>query len=59
MTVKKLTLTAILTALALALGLLERFLPISLLIPLPGVKLEKMLRERDRKEKARRGQVGE
>jgi heptaprenyl diphosphate synthase len=38
-TVKKLTLTAILTALALALGLLERFLPISLLIPLPGVKL--------------------
>ncbi len=39
MTVKKLTLTAILTALALALGLLERFLPISLLIPLPGVKL--------------------
>ena len=39
MTVKKLTLTAILTALALALGLLERFLPISLLIPLPDVKL--------------------
>jgi len=26
---------------------------------LPGVKVEKMLRERDRKEKARRGQVGE
>ena len=39
MTTKKLTQTAILAALALALSLLERLLPLSLVLPLPGVKL--------------------
>ena len=38
-TTKNLTLCALLTALALALSYAERFFPISLLIPLPGVKL--------------------
>ena len=37
--VRKLTLTGVLTALALALGLLERALPLTAWIPLPGVKL--------------------
>ncbi|MBP3412200.1 MAG: Gx transporter family protein [Oscillospiraceae bacterium] len=36
---KKLALCAILLALALALSYTERFLPLQLLIPLPGVKL--------------------
>ena len=36
---KKLTLAALLTALALALSWVERFIPFALLIPLPGVKL--------------------
>ena len=36
---KKLTLCAVLTALALGLSYAERFLPLQLLIPLPGVKL--------------------
>ena len=39
MATKKLTQTAILAALALALSLLERLLPLSLVLPLPGVKL--------------------
>ena len=39
MTTRKLTQTAILAALALALSLLERLLPLSLVLPLPGVKL--------------------
>lgn len=36
---KKLTLAALLTALALALSWVERFIPFALLVPLPGVKL--------------------
>ena len=36
---KKLTFFGILTALALALSFAERFIPLGLLIPLPGVKL--------------------
>ena len=36
---KKLTLCAVILSLALALSYLERFLPLQLLIPLPGVKL--------------------
>lgn len=36
---KKLTLCAVLTALALALSYTERFIPLQLLIPLPGIKL--------------------
>ncbi len=39
MTTRKLTQTAILVALALALSLLERYVPLSLVLPLPGVKL--------------------
>lgn len=38
-TTKQLTLCAVLAALALALGYIERFFPLPLLIPLPGVKL--------------------
>ena len=38
-TTRQLTLCAMLTALALALSWAERFLPLSLLIPLPGIKL--------------------
>lgn len=36
---KRLTLCAILTALALALSYTERFIPLQMVIPLPGVKL--------------------
>lgn len=36
---KKLTLCAVLTALALGLSYAERFLPLQIFIPLPGVKL--------------------
>lgn len=36
---KRLTLAALLTALALALSYVERFIPFALFIPLPGVKL--------------------
>ena len=36
---KKLCLCAVLTALALALSYTERFIPLQLLIPLPGIKL--------------------
>ena len=36
---KKIALCAVLVALALALSYVERFLPLQLLIPLPGVKL--------------------
>ena len=36
---KQLTLAALLTALALALSYVERFIPFALLVPLPGVKL--------------------
>lgn len=36
---KQLTLCALLTAMALALSYLENFFPLSLVIPLPGVKL--------------------
>ncbi|MBP3720570.1 MAG: Gx transporter family protein [Clostridia bacterium] len=39
MKTKDLTLMGILTALALALSLVERMIPLELLIPLPGVKL--------------------
>ena len=39
LTTKELTLCALLTALALALSYLENFFPLSLAIPLPGVKL--------------------
>ena len=39
LTVRQVTLCAMLTALALALSWVERFLPLSLLIPLPGIKL--------------------
>ncbi|MBR5389931.1 MAG: Gx transporter family protein [Clostridia bacterium] len=38
-TVKKLTLCALLTALALGLSYVERLIPMGLLIPLPGIKL--------------------
>ena len=38
-TTKHLTLCAVLTALALALSTLENLFPVTLLIPLPGVKL--------------------
>ena len=38
-TTRQLTLCAVLAALALALSYIERFFPLSLLIPLPGVKL--------------------
>lgn len=37
-TTRRLTLAALLTALALALSYAERFIPFSLLVPLPGVK---------------------
>lgn len=36
---KKLTICAVLVALALALSYTERFIPLQLLIPLPGIKL--------------------
>lgn len=36
---KKLTVCALLTALALALSYTERFIPLQLVIPLPGIKL--------------------
>ena len=39
LTTKQLTLCAVLTALALALSYVENFLPLSLVIPLPGIKL--------------------
>lgn len=39
MKTKQLTLCAVLTALALALSYLENFIPLSLAIPIPGVKL--------------------
>lgn len=39
MKTRRLVLCAVLTALALALSVLERALPLSLLVPLPGIKL--------------------
>lgn len=36
---KKLTLCALMTALALALSYTERFIPLQMIVPLPGVKL--------------------
>ena len=36
---KQLTLCAVLTAMALALSYLENFFPLSLAIPIPGIKL--------------------
>ncbi len=39
LTTRQLTLCAVLTALALALSYVENFLPLTLLIPLPGIKL--------------------
>ena len=39
LTTKQLTLCAVLTALALALSYLENFFPLSLAIPVPGIKL--------------------
>lgn len=39
MSVRQLTLCAVLTALALALSYVESFFPLSVLIPLPGIKL--------------------
>lgn len=39
LTTKQLTLCAVLTAMALALSYLESFFPLSLAIPLPGIKL--------------------
>ncbi|MBR0320386.1 MAG: Gx transporter family protein [Clostridia bacterium] len=36
---KKLTLCAVMISLALALNYLERFIPLQLLVPLPGIKL--------------------
>ena len=39
LTTRELTLCALLTAMALALSYLENFFPLSLAIPLPGVKL--------------------
>ena len=38
-TAKKITLCAILISLALALSYMERFIPLQMLVPLPGVKL--------------------
>ena len=38
-TTKKLALAAVLTALALGLSTLENLFPVSLLVPLPGIKL--------------------
>ena len=39
MKAKEITLCAVLTALALALSYTEQFIPLQLLIPLPGIKL--------------------
>ena len=39
MTTRQLTLCAVLTAAAMALSYMENFLPLNLLIPLPGIKL--------------------
>ena len=39
LTTKQLTLCAVLTAMALALSYLENFFPLSLAIPVPGIKL--------------------
>jgi heptaprenyl diphosphate synthase len=39
MTTRQLTLCAVLTALALALSYVENFIPLNLMIPLPGIKL--------------------
>lgn len=39
LTTKQLSLCAVLTAMALALSYVEGFLPLSLIIPLPGIKL--------------------
>ena len=39
LTTKQLTLCAVLTGLALALSYLENFFPLSLAIPIPGIKL--------------------
>ena len=39
MTTKQLTLCAVLTAMALALSYLESFFPLSLAVPIPGIKL--------------------
>lgn len=39
LTTKKLALCAVLTALALGLSTIENMIPISLLVPLPGIKL--------------------
>ena len=39
LTTKELTLCAVLTAMALALSYLENFFPLSLAIPIPGIKL--------------------
>ena len=39
LTTRQLTLCALLSALALALSYTENFLPLSLVIPLPGIKL--------------------
>ena len=39
LTTKQLTLCAVLTALALALSYLENFFPLSMAIPIPGIKL--------------------
>ena len=39
LTTKQLTLCALLTAMALALSYLENFFPLSLAIPVPGIKL--------------------
>ena len=39
LTTKQLTLCALLTAMALALSYVENFLPLSLAIPIPGIKL--------------------
>ena len=39
LTTKQLTLCAVLTALALALSYMENFFPLSLAIPIPGIKL--------------------
>lgn len=39
LTTKQLTLCAVLTAMALALSYLENFFPLSLAIPIPGIKL--------------------
>jgi len=39
LTTKQLTLCAVLTAMALALSYLENFFPLSLAVPLPGIKL--------------------